>query len=182
MRVAENWGATADERAMALACDRILENAPVRLDRAVSIHAPASTVFRWLCQLKLAPYSYDLIDNLGRRSPRELVSGVDQLEVGQRFMSIFSLTSFTQDEQITLRARRTAVTYAVFSGTGTGTGEVATRLLVRVLFAPPGGRLGGALTGHALALGDLVMMRKQLMTLKGLAERAPLGETLGGGR
>lgn len=170
MRLAENWGATADERAMALACDRLLVDAPVRLHRAVSVHAPPSTVFRWLCQLKLAPYSYDLLDNLGRRSPRALIPGVERLEVGQRFMSIFSLASFAQDEQITLRAHRTAVTYAVLSGPG----DVATRLLARVLFAPPGGRLGSALTGHALALGDLVMMRKQLLTLQALAEKTPL--------
>jgi hypothetical protein len=164
MSLAENWGATADERAMALACDRMLEAAPVRLHRAVSVDAGASTVFRWLCQLKLAPYSYDLLDNLGRRSPRELTPGVEQLELGQRFMTIFSLASFAQDEQITLRARRTAVTYAVLPGKG------PTRLLARVLFAPPGGPAGSRLTGHALAIGDLVMMRKQLLTLKALAE------------
>jgi len=46
-----------------------------------------------------------------------------------------------------------------------------TRLVVRVLFEPPGGRLTAALAGPALALGDLVMMRKQLLTLKELAER-----------
>jgi hypothetical protein len=165
-----NWGATADEREMALACDRLLADASVRLHRAVSVDAPPSLVFRWLCQLKLAPYSYDLVDNLGRRSPRELIPGVEQLEVGQRFMTIFALVSFAQDEQITLRARRTAVTYAVRSG---GESGAPTRLLARVLFAPPGGSLGRPLTGHALALGDLVMMRKQLLTLKALAETMP---------
>jgi hypothetical protein len=122
-------------------------------------------VFRWLCQLKLAPYSYDLLDNLGRRSPRELVEGCERLEIGQRFMFLFSLSSFARDRHITLRGRRLAVTYAVLPQ------GPHTRLLARVLFAPPGPPLAGSLASHLLALGDLVMMRKQLLTLKELAER-----------
>lgn len=160
-----SWGETADERALPMACDHLLVGAPVRAHRATSVHAPASVVFRWLCQLKLAPYSYDLVDNLGRRSPRELVPGVEHLAVGQRFMSIFTLTSFAYNEHITLRGRRVAVTYAVLSGND------STRLVARVIFDPPGGRIGTALIGQGLALGDLVMMRKQLLTLKALAER-----------
>jgi hypothetical protein len=158
-----SWGATAEERAMPMACDRLLLGTLVH--RATTVDAPASVVFRWLCQLKLAPYSYDLLDNLGRRSPRALVPGVERLAVGQRFMSIFSLASFAYDEHITLRGHRVAVTYAVLSG------KSSTRLVARVIFDPPGGRLGTALIGHVLALGDLVMMRKQLLTLKALAER-----------
>jgi hypothetical protein len=165
MTVGANWGASAQERAMPMACDDVLAHARVRVHRAVSIRARPAMVFRWLCQLKLAPYSYDLIDNLARRSPRELVRGCEQLEVGQRFMSIFSLTSFAHDEHLTLRSRRTAVTYAVLPDGG------STRLLARVLFDPPGGRLGAAAAAHVLVLGDLVMMRKQLLTLRALAER-----------
>jgi hypothetical protein len=160
-----SWGASPPERAMSLACDRLLPDAPVRLHRAVSVAAPACIVFRWLCQLKLAPYSYDLVDNLARRSPRELTLGAERLQVGQRFMSIFTLASYTPDEHVTLRSRHTAVTYAVVAD------QTSTRLLVRVLFDPPGGRVRAALTAHALGLGDLVMMRKQLLTLKALAER-----------
>jgi len=165
-----NWGARTDERALGLACEELLPGARVRLHRAISIHAEPSIVFRWLCQLKLAPYSYDLIDNFGRKSPSELTPGVERLEVGQRFMMIFSLSSFARDEHITLCARRTAVTYAVRQE------EHVTRLIVRVLFNPPGGLIGATLTAHALALGDLVMMRRQLLRLKELAERDVAGE------
>jgi hypothetical protein len=148
-----------------MACDELLPDARVRLHRAISIDARPLMVFRWLCQLKLAPYSYDLLDNFGRRSPRELVRGTEDLMLGQRFMTIFSLTSFVRDEHLTLRSRRTAVTYTVLQQ------GRSTRLLARVLFDLPGGRFGAALAGRALALGDLVMMRKQLLTLKALAER-----------
>jgi hypothetical protein len=163
--VGVNWGADASERAQPLPCDQLRASAPVRLDRALTVDAPPARVFRWLCQLKLAPYSYDALDNLGRRSPRELVAGCEQLAVGQRFMSIFSLRSFVYDEQITLNSRRTAVTYAVRPQAS------STRLLARVLFEPPGSGIPAALIGWGLAVGDLVMMRKQLLTLKALAER-----------
>jgi hypothetical protein len=165
MSVAANWRADAQERDLALPCDGLLDTAPLRWHRAVSVEAAPELVYRWLCQLKYAPYSYDLLDNFGRRSPRELTPGTERLAVGQRFMSIFTLASYAPAEHLTLRARRTAVTYAVLGRAGT------TRLLVRVLFQPPGGRLFGALVGQGLALGDLLMMRKQLLTLKALAER-----------
>jgi hypothetical protein len=150
---------------MAMACDELLPDARVRLHRAISVGAPPAIVFRWLCQLKLAPYSYDLLDNFGRCSPRELVRGTEELALGQRFMTIFSLASFGRDEHLTLRGRATAVTYAVVAQGG------STRLVARVLFDPPGGRLLAAASARALALGDLVMMRKQLLNLRALAER-----------
>lgn len=168
MMLGASWGATAAERALPLACEEVMPGASVRLHRAVAIDAPPATVFRWLCQLKIAPYSYDLIDNRGRRSPRDLVPGLEHLERGQRFMSIFSLESFARDEQLTLRSRRVAVTYAVIGG---GASPSGTRLLARVLFEAPAARIAGALASHALSIGDLVMMRKQLLTLKALAER-----------
>lgn len=165
MTLGASWGATASERGLALPCDRLLENPTVRLHRAISIDASPQIVFRWLCQLRVAPYSYDLLDNLGRSSPRELTPGLEYLQTGQRFMTIFALDSFAPGEHITLRARRTAVTYAVLAQ-----GNSA-RLLVRVLFAAPGPRLSASLIARALALGDLAMMRRQLRTLKKLSER-----------
>lgn len=159
------WGATVEERRAALPCDGLLATARCRWDRAVDVDAPVALIYRWLCQLKLAPYSYDLLDNFGRRSPRELVAGTERLETGQRFMSIFSLASYTPDQHLTLRSRHAAVTYSVRDG------PVASRLAVRVRFDPPGGRVGAVTLGLALAVGDLLMMRKQLLTLRGLAER-----------
>jgi len=152
------WGARPAERVEALPCDALCPRG-LQADRAISIDAPPPIVFAWLCQLRVAPYSYDILDNLGRRSPRQRDPELVHLEVGQRFMTLFVLQSFVDDEQITLRSNGVAVTYAV-RPEGAGT-----RLHARVLFAGP------RPVARVLALGDLVMMRKQLLTLKSLAEQ-----------
>jgi hypothetical protein len=159
------WGATATEQAASYPCDDLAPDPAEAWFRAVTVRAPRPTVFRWLCQLRVAPYSYDLLDNAGRRSPRTLTPGVERLAVGQRFMSIFTLVDFAVDEQITLRntAPRAlavfgplTVTYAVRDH------EDGTRLVVKL-------NVGGR-RKVLLAWGDLVMMRRQLMTLRRLAE------------
>lgn len=159
MNLGLTWGARPAERTIALPCDALCPRAGVQADRAISIAAPPSIVFSWLCQLRVAPYSYDLLDNFGRRSPRQRDPELVHLETGQRFMTVFALQSFADGEHITLRAKGVAVTYAV-QPEGAGS-----RLHARVWFAGP------RLPSRVLALGDLVMMRKQLLTLKSLAER-----------
>jgi hypothetical protein len=139
--------------------------------RAAEIAAPPAVVFRWLCQLKVAPYSYHWLDNGGRRSPRELTPGAEHLAVGERLM-IFRIVEFEQDRHITgvsLPAAtrvfgRISVTYQVEPG------AAATRL-VCCLDATVGS-WPSRIRSEVLAAGDLVMMRKQLLTLKKLAERS----------
>jgi hypothetical protein len=159
MTLGLNWGADSSERTAAMPCDPLLSGPVTRADRAISIDAPPVTVFAWLCQLRVAPYSYDALDNFGRRSPRERDPDLVHLAVGQRFMTVFRLHSFVDTQHITLRTARVAVTYGV-RPQGTGT-----RLHVRVMFGIP------RFVGHLVAAGDLVMMRKQLLTLKSLAEQ-----------
>jgi hypothetical protein len=159
MAVGLNWGADSTEQGATMPCDALVSAAHTRADRAISIDAPPPTVYAWLCQLRVAPYSYDALDNFGRRSPRVPDPNLAHLAVGQRFMSVFTLHSFVDTQHITLQTARVAVTYAV-RPQGAGT-----RLHVRVLFEMPW------LLGHFVAVGDLVMMRKQLLTLKSLAEQ-----------
>jgi hypothetical protein len=68
----EEWGSTAAERAEPYPRDRLLAEPEVTMFRAIDVEAPAATTFRWLCQLRAAPDSYDKLDNLGRRSPQTL--------------------------------------------------------------------------------------------------------------
>lgn len=128
-----------------------------------------------MCQLKVAPYSYDAIDNLGRRSPRTLTPGAENLEVGQRWM-VFRIVAFQQNVHITgevLRRPRQlfgpmVCTYEVRPGAG-----ASSRLVVRLDLSVP--NVFRRLAATPLAWGDLIMMRKQLFTLKQLAERDEAG-------
>lgn len=174
---AHHWGSRPEERARAYPCDAYLEDPADVYFRAIDVEAPAPVVFRWLCQLRLAPYSYDWLDNFGRRSPRELRAGIEELTIGDRFMTIFDLVEFERDRHITLQVRRlrrlfgeAVVTYMVMPSEGGGS-----RLIVKLLLG--GSRRGGpirALRRQAMPWLELFMMRKQLTTLRDLAERTSL--------
>jgi hypothetical protein len=164
------WGATAAECAAPFPCDRYVTDPEAQLFRAVDVGAPAAIAFRWLCQLRAAPYSYDWIDNGGRRSPRTLTAGLDQLAVGQRVMTIFELVEFERDRHLTLLLRRMrsvfgdlAVTYAVHP-----VDARRCRIVVKIVLRYPRG--WAWLAGPTMPGLDLVMMRRQLLNLKALAE------------
>jgi hypothetical protein len=164
------WGSTAAERDAPYPCDRHLSEPETTLFRAVDVAASTGVSFRWLCQLRVAPYSYDLLDNFGRRSPRQLTPGLEQLEAGQRVMTIFRLVEFEPGRSLTVVSHgrllgEVACTYAV-----SPCGEVASRIVLKILARFPRGPRGAAMR-LLLPPGDLVMARRQLLNLKGLAER-----------
>jgi hypothetical protein len=146
--------------------------------RAVTVNAPVETVFRWICQLRAAPYSYDWIDNFGRRSPRQLIDGLERLEIGQRVMMIFRVDNFLIDRFMTivpwpparLLCSDLRITYRCIQ-----VGKDQTRLMVRVQICYPNHQFR-SLISALLQPGDLLMMRKQLLTLKRLAEEKPIDE------
>jgi hypothetical protein len=159
---------------MSFPCDIHLTPYDVAYFRAVLIEAPAPVIFRWLCQLRVAPYSYDWIDNFGRLSPRELTDGLDQLHVGQRVMTIFRLVDFEANRHLTLRLCATrakalfgeiAGSYVIFPQAG-----ACCRLVVKLLVRYPPGYTGIVMR-QWLPWADVFMMRKQLLMLKHLAER-----------
>ena len=165
--IVDTWGSTLEERKGTYPCDHLIEDPDLVLFRAVDIAASTEIVFAWLCQLRVAPYSYDWIDNFGRRSPRTLDPALQDLSVGQRFMFIFELHAFEESSSITLDSStllgQVACTYQI---TPRATSE--SRLVVKIVASTPG--LLKAPARVLLPIGDLVMMRRQLLTLKEFAE------------
>jgi len=173
-----SWNVTAAERHARYPCDDLGFTFDDTYFRATSIAAPPRTTYRWLCQLRVAPYSYDWLDNFGRPSPAELTAGADSLVAGQRVMHIFRLTSFAFGSSLTIRlgsgAGRAlmgdfAGSYAVVPAPG------GSRLIAKVLVRYPRGTYGRLLRVFMPHV-DLLMFRKQLLTLRRYAERDALRE------
>jgi hypothetical protein len=172
--ISETWGTEPQERRLTFPCDTIFSQPDHALYRGVTINTRAEIVFRWLCQMRAAPYSYDWIDNGGRQSPRELTPGLHSLAIGQDVMRIFKLIAFEQGRHLTIRlkprssASRTfgdiGVSYVVVPSSGN-----SCRLLVKLIAKYPNG-IKGRLMRALLPWGDLIMMRRQLLNLKLLAE------------
>jgi len=162
-----HWGIEPEERSLSFPCDGILEHAETAWYRGITVRAPAEVLFRWLCQMKVASYSY------GRKSPQSLTPGVDELAVGQRVMRSFDLVDFERPRHLTIRLREdspesrfvrdVAVSYLVVAGPDTS------RLLVKARVRYRRGPLGW-LMRLLLPWGDLLMMRKQLLNFKRLSE------------
>jgi hypothetical protein len=166
------WGATPEEVARPHECDAHMADRDDRLVRAISVNASPDVVFAWLGNLRLAPYSYDWIDNFGRRSPRQLRADLGPFEPGQRVMYIFTVDSVGPDKAVTIRMRRGPgwrlfgdvwVTYAVTPGA-----DEQSRLVAVLRFRSTGSKADAA-RRWLLAWGDLLMMRKQLVSLRDLA-------------
>jgi hypothetical protein len=180
------WGATPAERAASYACDAYLPGPQHEFFRAVDVAAPAAVTYRWLQQLRVAPYSYDWADNFLRPSPAQLTPRADRVAVGQRMAHVFSIVALERGRTLTLgpRSRVAAALFGQLYGTYVVTPRAGggSRLFVKVNANYPRS-LYGRCVGGFMPWIDLIMMRKQLQRLKANAERtaaAPFSRSIEG--
>lgn len=162
MTIADRWGVTDEEVSRHYPCDDEVPAATLKLWRGVTVDTTPGELWPWVAQVRLAPYSYGWIDNLGRRSPREL-RGLPDPVVAEPFTRaagrpLGRITSVAVGEQLTGRLLDVVMSYVLVPD------GASTRLLLKIV----SDRF--RLTAPLLSLGDLVMARRQLLTFKGLAE------------
>lgn len=160
--IADRWGVTDEEVARHYPCDEVIPYPAGQVWRGVTVNASPALVWPWIAQIRLAPYSYDWIDNRGRRSPRSLLN-LAEPRAGEHFTTVGTvragrILSVDPGRQLTGRIMGAVMSYVLEP-----TGET-TRLLMKGVV--PGGRL----IAPFLSVGDLVMARRQLLNFKRLAE------------
>jgi hypothetical protein len=160
--IGDRWGVTEDEVARRYPCDDVVPAPVLEAWRGVGVDAEPAAVWPWLRQIRLAPYSYDWVDNLGRRSPRELRDLPDPVP-GDPFTTALGrdqgrVLTVEPGHALTARIMGAVMSYVV-EPDGDGS-----RLLLKIVVAR------GRWAAPVLSVGDLVMARRQLLNLKRLAE------------
>ena len=165
--IGDRWGVTNDEVVRHYPCDDVVSAPVLQAWRGVTVHATPDDIWPWVSQIRLAPYSYDWIDNLGRQSPQELRDLVDPAP-GQYFTVAGRrpsgrILTVEPKAQLTGQIMGATMSYVL-----TPSDEV-TRLLLKVVVAR------GLWLAPLLSVGDLIMARRQLLNLKRLAEHSIKG-------
>jgi len=157
------WGVTDRETTLHYPCDDFVAAADVQAWRGVTAQAAPAVVWSWVTQIRVAPYSYDWIDNRGRRSPRQRLD-LPEPRVGEAFTSsggrpLGRIVSVDPGRQLTATILGAYMSYVLVPH------DAATRLLLKVVMST------NRFAAPAVCIGDLVMARRQLLNLKQLAER-----------
>ena len=164
--IGDCWGVTRAETQRRYPCDDVVPDPVLEAWRGVTVRARPHRVWPWVAQIRLAPYSYDWIDNLGRQSPQRLCGLADPV-AGEPFTAALRghpagrIVAVIPGEHLTGEIMGAVMSYVLVPE------GLTTRLLLKVVT-----RRGRAIA-PLLSLGDLVMSRRQLLNLASLAEQPP---------
>jgi len=162
--IGDRWGVSTSEILRSYPCDALVASPTLQAWRGVRVQAPAAAVWPWVAQVRIAPYSYDWIDNLGHRSPREL-AGLPEPQAGDRFTTVAGrwrvgrIISVDPRQQLTGHIGGAFMSYVLVPQE-----PDVTRLLLKVVVRTTRWAALG------LSVGDAIMARRQLLNLKQLAE------------
>jgi hypothetical protein len=172
------WGATLDEAAAPMPGDALVPVSHFTATRAVTIDAPPQAVWPWLVQVgfgRAGFYSYDLLDNLARRSAEHILPKWQHPSVGDIAAPMANppteSTSFSfveiQQPTILVWAKPDSTWTWTLRALPGGRTRLVTRLRQRYRLTPATG-----VTVFLAEFGDFPMMRRMLLGLKRRAEDA----------
>ena len=165
--IGDRWGVTEPETNRCYPCDEFVPEPGLQLWRGVTVQAPPDRVWPWVTQIRLGPYSYDWVDNFGRRSPRHLCK-VREPVPGDAFTSALGgrdvgrILAVAPGQDLTAKIMGAVLSYVLVPDGSN------TRLLLKIVASR------GGFAGQLLSLGDLIMARRQLLNLARFAEQTLL--------
>lgn len=170
------WGATDEERGRLLPGDDLVDAPTFDATRAITIRAQASDIWPWLAQVgvnRAGWYSYDLLDNLGRPSARQIVPELQDIKVGD-------VMPMSPDGKHGIRVHALDPPHSMIWGTPgdtswawvldpqpDGTTRVITRVRSRYRWLSP-----SIAFSLLLEFADIWMMRRMLLNLRERVEAA----------
>ena len=167
------WGATTDEINSVVVGDDLCSNATLIATRSITISAPPQDVFPWIRQMgfgRAGWYSYDWLDNLGRKSATSIIDKWQSVVAGDKIPSgpiSFNATIVEAPRHFVLEIQ--------------SMGKKSPRLHFTLAYElrddPRGTRLVTRMRSHialpfgslieklVLGPGDGIMLRRQLLTI-----------------
>ena len=170
----ENWGATRDEIDGPVVGDELCPHARVIATRSITLNAPPHDVFPWLRQMgfrRAGWYSYDWLDNLGRKSATAIHDEWQTVESGDKVPA--GPTSFTASivdaprhfvleiESLGKKSPKLHFTLAYELRDDPQGTRLVTRMRSRIKLP-----LGSVIEKTILGPGDGIMLRRQLLTIR----------------
>lgn len=179
------WGATDEEIKRAMPGDEIVSRASFNATRAVTIHAPAASIYPWIVQMGVTRagwYSYAWLDYLARRSAEAILPAHQNIQVGDLIplspdgKQGMAVQGFSHNEWLVWWDKRgdTSWAWAIYPE-----GEASARLITRVRvkyrwFSP------AILFNLLIEFFDILMMRQCLLGIRRRAEAMPLAKSVAG--
>lgn len=169
------WGATDEELTRTMPGDEDIPMPTFNATRGVTVNAPPEAIYPWIVQIGMTRagwYSYDLLDNLGRPSARQLLPEYQQIYTGQLIpMSPDGkqgnyVKDFHANEWILWNDKEGVTTWFWgFYPEGENRTRLVTRVRMKYLWNSP-----AALFNLLIEFADMPMMRKCLLGIKERAE------------
>ena len=168
------WGATAEEISSSMVGDDLCSDATVVATRSITIGAAPQEVFPWIRQMGFGRggwYSYDWLDNLGRKSATTIHDEWQSVEAGDKIPSgPISFTAAIVDaprhfvleiQSLGKKSPKLHFTLAYELRDNPQGTRLVTRMRSRI-----NRPLGSLFEKLILGPGDGIMLRRQLLNIK----------------